>query len=101
MSKETAETFARSANVQTKPGNFDMTYQPQAMVSLLRSPGMVFYNGGDDKCALLRTVADQIEALEAENERLREIVKEQDQDLYRYRVKYMIGTSAAFKDTEQ
>ena len=39
-----------------------MTHERQAMVSLLRSPGMVFYDGGSDKCALLRTVAAQIEA---------------------------------------
>ena len=49
----------------------------------------------------LQALAARVKVLEAENERLREIVKEQDQDLFRYRVKYMIGTSAALKGTEQ
>ena len=45
-------------------------------------------------------LAARVKVLEAENERLREIVKEQDQDLFRYRVKHMVGTSAALKGVD-
>ena len=56
----------------------------QSFAQMLRSPAMVFYEYAADGGALLRAVADRIDALEAKVERLRQglhaIVARLDED---------------------
>ena len=66
MSKENAETFTRSENVQTKPENFDMTNEAKALVERLRQPNeheRWLFSVPFDAADLIETQAREIERL--------------------------------------
>lgn len=67
-----------------------MTDDDKALVKRLRWWGEDGVSGSRDDIV---SAADRIEALTAENERLREHLASQAEELLKYRAKYMVGTS--------
>ena len=56
--------------------------------------------GTDEPAIVMGQAADRIEALSAENERLRDQLEYAVGELSKYRAKYMVGTSAPLGDTK-
>ena len=67
------KTFTRSENVQTKPGNFDMTDEAKALVERLRRKASIVLHkrGWSDIASHLDQAADLLETQAREIERLR------------------------------